>query len=99
MAISPNRLPVKPNQGNNRTLVRRARSGRCSVRISNTGVIRIMVGKRSGRFALKDERTLILMAKNGASLSEIAAHFGTYAETIARKAKMLGVPIRRRSKE
>ena len=48
---------------------------------------------------MEDERKLISMAKSGASLSEIAAHFGTYVETIERKAKMLGVPIRRRPKE
>ena len=59
----------------------------------------LMVGKRPGRFTWKDERKLISMAKSGANLSEIAAHFGTYVETIERKAKALGVPIKRRPKE
>jgi len=42
-----------------------------------------MVGKRPGRLTWKAER-------------EIATHFGTYVETIERKAKALGVPIKRR---
>jgi hypothetical protein len=58
-----------------------------------------MVGKRPGRFTWKDERKLISVAKNGASLSEIAAKFGTNVETIERKAKTLGIPIKRRPKE
>jgi hypothetical protein len=62
-------------------------------------VTRVLVGKTPGRFTWKDERKLISMAKNGANLSEIAAHFGTYVETIERKAKMLGVPIKRHPKE
>jgi hypothetical protein len=65
----------------------------------NTGVTRVMVGKTPGRFTWKGERELISMAKSGASLSEIAAHFGTYVETIERKARELGVPIKRRTKE
>jgi hypothetical protein len=58
-----------------------------------------MVGKTPGRFTWKDERKLISMAKSGASLSEIAAEFETNVETIERKAKALGVSIKRRSKE
>jgi hypothetical protein len=59
-------------------------------------VTRVMVGKTPGRFTRKGERELISMAKSGAS---IAAHFGTYVETIERKARELGVPIKRRTKE
>ena len=53
-----------------------------------------MVGKTPGRFTWKDERKLISMEKSGATLSEIAAHFGTYVKTIERKAKALGVAIK-----
>jgi hypothetical protein len=57
-----------------------------------------MVSKRPGRFTLKDERTLISMATNGATLSEIAAKFGRSVKTIERKAKELSVSIKRQSK-
>jgi hypothetical protein len=58
-----------------------------------------MVGKRRGRFALKDERTLISMATNGATLSEIAAKFGASVKAIERKARALSVSIKRRPKK
>ncbi len=58
-----------------------------------------MVGKTPGWFTWKGERKLTSMAKSGASLSGIAAHFGTYVETIEQKAKALGVPIKRHPKE
>jgi hypothetical protein len=57
-----------------------------------------MVGKRKGKFTLKDERTLISMATNGATLKEIAAKFGRAAKTIERKARELSVSIKRQSK-
>ena len=58
----------------------------------------VMVSKRRGRFALKDERALISMATNGATLSEIAAKFRTSVKTIERKARELSVSIKRRPK-
>jgi hypothetical protein len=57
-----------------------------------------MVGKRIGRFTLKEERALISMAANGATLSKIAAKFGRSVETIERKARELSVSIKRRPK-
>ncbi len=57
-----------------------------------------MVGKRPGRFTLKDERMLIEMATNGATLSKIAAKFGRSLTAIERKAKALSVSIKRKSK-
>ena len=57
-----------------------------------------MVGKRPGRFTLKEERTLISMATNGATLSKIAAKFGRSATAIERKARELSVSIKRKSK-
>jgi len=57
-----------------------------------------MVGKRKGKFTLKDERTLISMATNGAPLSKIAAKFGRSAKTIERKVRELSVSIKRQSK-
>ena len=57
---------------------------------------RAMVGKRRGRFTLKDERALISMATNGATMSEIAAKFRRSVKTIERKARALSVSIKRR---
>jgi DNA-binding NarL/FixJ family response regulator len=55
-----------------------------------------MVGKRrSGRFTLKNERELIAMAANGATASEIAAKFKTSIKTIERKARALGISIKK----
>jgi DNA-binding NarL/FixJ family response regulator len=58
--------------------------------------VTVMVGKKLGRFTLKDERALISMATNGATLSEIAAKFGRSVKTIERKARELSVSIKRR---
>jgi hypothetical protein len=56
-----------------------------------------MVGKRrSGRFTLKNERELIAMAANGATASEIAAKFKTSVKTIERKARALGISIKKK---
>ena len=41
--------------------------------------------RRRGRFTLKEDRELIAMAASGATSSEIAAKFGTSAETIEGK--------------
>jgi hypothetical protein len=57
-----------------------------------------MVGKRRSRFTLKEERTLISMATNGATLSKIAAKFGRSETAIERKARELSVSIKRKSK-
>jgi hypothetical protein len=55
----------------------------------------VMVGSRSGRFSYKQERELISMAANRATISQIAARFKTTAETIERKAKRLGISVRK----
>ena len=54
-----------------------------------------MVGKKNGPFAWKQERELISMAANGATVSQIAARFRTTAATIERTAKRLGVSVRK----
>jgi DNA-binding NarL/FixJ family response regulator len=57
-----------------------------------------MVGRRPGRFSWKEERKLISMAANGATASKIAAQFKTSVKTVERKARALGVSIKRQSK-
>jgi hypothetical protein len=47
---------------------------------------------------MKEERTLISMATNGATLSKIAAKFGRSETAIERKARELSVSIKRQSK-
>jgi hypothetical protein len=54
-----------------------------------------MVGMQSGRFSYAEERELIAMAAKGATVSQIAARFRTTAATIERKAKRLGVTVRK----
>jgi hypothetical protein len=55
----------------------------------------VMVGTKSGRFSYKQERELISMAASGATVSQIAARFRTTAVTIERKAKRLGISVRK----
>ena len=54
-----------------------------------------MVGPKSGRFTYKQERELISMAANGATVSQIAAKFRTTVETIERTAKRLIISIKK----
>jgi len=53
-----------------------------------------MAKKRSGPFSLKEERKLIQMAATSATLEEAAAVLRTSIETIARKAKRLGIKLK-----
>lgn len=54
-----------------------------------------MVGRRVGRFSYKQERALISMAADGATVTQIAARFKTTAATIEQKAKQLGISVRK----
>jgi hypothetical protein len=56
-----------------------------------------MVGKgRSGRFTWKAERQLIAMATNGTTASSIAVKFKTSVKTMERKARALGILLKKR---
>jgi hypothetical protein len=50
--------------------------------------------RRHGRFSLKEERELIQMAADSATLEEAAAACRTTIETIERIAKRLGLTLR-----
>jgi hypothetical protein len=52
-----------------------------------------MAGKRRGRFTSKQHRELIAMAAAGATVNEAVAKFVTSVETIARKARELGIRL------
>jgi DNA-binding NarL/FixJ family response regulator len=49
-----------------------------------------------GRFTWKNERELIAMVMDGATAPEIAAKFKTSVRTIERKARALGISIKKR---
>ena len=50
--------------------------------------------RRKGSFSLKEDRQLIQMAAASATLEEAAAVLRTSIETIARKAKRLGIKLK-----
>jgi hypothetical protein len=54
-----------------------------------------MVAKRrSGRFSLEENRQLMSMASNGATIEAAAARFGALPETISRKVAKLGIQLK-----
>jgi predicted HicB family RNase H-like nuclease len=53
-----------------------------------------LAGKRVGRFSLKENRELIALAANGATVTDAAAKFRASVGTIERKAQALGVEFR-----
>ncbi len=55
-----------------------------------------MTAKRTGRFSLREDRHLIQMAAKSVSLEEAAAMSGSLVATIERKARKLGLPLKRR---
>jgi transposase len=55
-----------------------------------------MTAKRTGRFSLREDRQLIQMAAKSVSSEEAAAMFGSSVATIERKARKLGLPLKRR---
>jgi hypothetical protein len=50
--------------------------------------------RRSGRFSLEEDRQLMSMASNGATMEAAAAKFGALPETITRKAAKFGVQLK-----
>ena len=52
--------------------------------------------RRSGRFTWKAERRVIAMAANSATASQIAAKFNTSVKVIERKARSLGIALKKR---
>jgi hypothetical protein len=57
-----------------------------------------MAKMRKGSFSWKEDRQLIQMAADSATLDEAAAAFRTSVETIERKAKRLGIKLKRQSR-
>jgi hypothetical protein len=56
-----------------------------------------MAEKRSGGFTWKEDRQLIQMAADSATLEEAAEIFRTSVETIAKKAARLGIKLKRQT--
>jgi hypothetical protein len=52
------------------------------------------VKRRSGRFSLEEDRQLISMASNGATIEAAAAKFGALPETITRKVAKFGIQLK-----
>ena len=52
--------------------------------------------RRSGRFTWKAERRVIAMAANSATASQIAAKFNPSVKVIERKARSLGIALKKR---
>jgi hypothetical protein len=50
--------------------------------------------RRSGRFSLEENRQLMSMASNGATIEAAAARFGALPETISRKVAKLGIRLK-----
>jgi hypothetical protein len=50
--------------------------------------------RRSGRFSLEEERQLIMMASNGATVEVAAARFNASPETIERKVAKFGIQLK-----
>jgi hypothetical protein len=50
--------------------------------------------RRSGRFSLEENRQLMSMASNGATIEAAAARFGALPETISRKVAKLGIQLK-----
>jgi hypothetical protein len=50
--------------------------------------------RRSGRFSLEENRQLMSMASNGATIEAAAAKFGALPETIKRKVAKLGIELK-----
>jgi hypothetical protein len=50
--------------------------------------------RRSGRFSLEENRQLMSMASNGATVEAAAARFGALPETIGRKVAKLGIQLK-----
>jgi len=56
-----------------------------------------MAGKgRLGRFTLKADRQFIAFAANGAAASQLARKFNTSIMTVERKARALGISLKKR---
>jgi hypothetical protein len=56
-----------------------------------------MAEKRRGGFTWKEDRQLIQMAADSATLEEAAEIFRTSVETIAKKAARLGIKLKRQT--
>ena len=50
--------------------------------------------KRCGRFSLEEDRELMLMASNGATVEAAAAKFRTSPDTIERKVEKFGIKLK-----
>jgi hypothetical protein len=50
--------------------------------------------RRSGRFSLEENRQLMSMASNGATIEAAAARFGALPETISLKVAKLGIQLK-----
>jgi hypothetical protein len=53
---------------------------------------------RRGRFTLKADRQFMAVAANGATASQLARKFHTTLRTVERKARALGIPLKRPEK-